>query len=50
MLLEVENVSKSFGVVETIWLQYQDGRPELVFPLEFATADLIYPAPPFDER
>jgi branched-chain amino acid transport system substrate-binding protein len=38
------------GVVQTAILQYQNGRPELVWPAEFATADFAYPAPPFDER
>jgi branched-chain amino acid transport system substrate-binding protein len=38
------------GVVVTALLQVQNGRPELVWPAEFATADFIYPAPPFDER
>lgn len=31
-------------------LQYQDGVPQVVWPLEHATADFLYPAPPFDER
>jgi branched-chain amino acid transport system substrate-binding protein len=38
------------GVVITALLQYQDGGVELVWPLEFATADLAYPATPFGER
>lgn len=38
------------GVVITALLQYQDGAVELVWPLEFATAELVYPAAPFDER
>jgi branched-chain amino acid transport system substrate-binding protein len=38
------------GVVVTAVLQYQNGRPELVWPAEFATADFAFPAPPFDER
>ncbi len=38
------------GNVPTAILQYQHGRAELVYPLEFATADLVYPAPPFEER
>jgi branched-chain amino acid transport system substrate-binding protein len=31
-------------------LQVQDGRPVLVWPAEFATTELVFPAPPFDER
>jgi branched-chain amino acid transport system substrate-binding protein len=38
------------GNVPTAILQYQHGVVELVWPKEFATADLIYPAPPYDER
>ncbi len=38
------------GNVVTAILQVQNGRPELVWPAEYATADFIYPAPPFDER
>lgn len=38
------------GVVVTAILQYQNGRPELIWPAEFATAEVVYPAPPFDER
>jgi len=38
------------GNVITAVLQVQNGRPELVWPAEFATADVIYPAPPFSER
>jgi branched-chain amino acid transport system substrate-binding protein len=38
------------GVVTTALLQYQNGRPELIWPAEFATADVVYPAPAFEER
>lgn len=38
------------GNVVTAILQYQNGRPELIWPAEFATAEFAYPAPPFDER
>lgn len=38
------------GVISSPILQYQNGRPELVWPTEFATADFVYPAPAFDER
>jgi branched-chain amino acid transport system substrate-binding protein len=31
-------------------IQWQDGQLELVWPPEHATADLLYPAPPFDQR
>jgi len=38
------------GNVPFVLLQYQNGKPELVWPADFATADFVYPAPPFDER
>lgn len=38
------------GDVVTAILQYQNGRPELIWPAEFATADFAYPAPAFSER
>jgi branched-chain amino acid transport system substrate-binding protein len=38
------------GNVITAILQVQDGRPELVWPAEFATADFVYPATPFGDR
>ena len=38
------------GVVESPILQYQSGNVEIVWPSEFATADLVYPAPPFKGR
>lgn len=38
------------GVVPSVILQYQEGGVELVWPEEFATADLVYPAPPLDDR
>lgn len=31
-------------------IQWQNGKQELVWPLEHATADFFYPAPPFDQR
>jgi ABC-type branched-subunit amino acid transport system substrate-binding protein len=31
-------------------IQWQNGQLELVWPPEQATADFLYPAPPFDER
>jgi branched-chain amino acid transport system substrate-binding protein len=36
--------------VTTAILQYQHGKQELVWPAEFATAPLAYPALPYDER
>ncbi len=38
------------GVVTPAMLQYQGGQVELVWPADFATADLVFPAPPLDER
>lgn len=38
------------GSVPFVLLQYQNGKPELAWPAEFATADFVYPAPPFEER
>jgi branched-chain amino acid transport system substrate-binding protein len=31
-------------------IQWQKGKLELVMPPEYATAELAYPAPPFEER
>ena len=31
-------------------IQWQNGQLELVWPPEHATADFLYPAPPFSER
>jgi branched-chain amino acid transport system substrate-binding protein len=31
-------------------VQWQNGQLELVWPPEYATAELLYPAPPFDQR
>jgi branched-chain amino acid transport system substrate-binding protein len=31
-------------------IQWQNGKMELVWPPDQATADFVYPAPPFDER
>jgi branched-chain amino acid transport system substrate-binding protein len=31
-------------------MQWQNGKIELVWPKDHATADFLYPAPPFDER
>ncbi|MGQ0571856.1 MAG: amino acid ABC transporter substrate-binding protein [Armatimonadota bacterium] len=38
------------GVVPVVFLQWQRGRQELVWPREFATAPFQYPAPPWDQR
>ncbi len=38
------------GVVVAPYLQYQGGQIELIWPREFATAELVFPAPPYDER
>ena len=38
------------GVVVAPYLQYQGGTIELIWPREFSTADLVFPAPPYDER
>lgn len=38
------------GVVQTVFLQWQRGNQELVWPKEFATAPLQYPAPPWAQR
>jgi hypothetical protein len=31
-------------------VQWIDGKQELVWPVDQATADFVYPAPPFEER
>lgn len=38
------------GVVTPAILQYQNGRVQLVWPAEFATADLAFPAPAYGDR
>lgn len=38
------------GVVQTVFLQWQRGNQELVWPKEFATAPLQYPAPAWNQR
>ncbi len=38
------------GNVPVAILQYQQGKVQEVWPPEFKTADLIYPAPAFDDR
>jgi len=38
------------GVVETLLPQWQNGKMELVWPKEQASAPPRYPAPPFSQR
>ena len=38
------------AVITPIYLQYQGGQIQLIWPQEFATADLAYPAPAYAER
>jgi branched-chain amino acid transport system substrate-binding protein len=38
------------GIVNAVFLQWLNGKQELVFPRESATAAFVYPAPPFAKR
>src|SRR3990172_7794185 len=38
------------GNVQVAILQYQEGVVQLIWPKDFATADLVFPAPPYSER
>jgi branched-chain amino acid transport system substrate-binding protein len=38
------------GTVGSPILQYINGKQEVVWPTDIATADFVFPAPPFDER
>jgi branched-chain amino acid transport system substrate-binding protein len=38
------------GIVQAAFAQWQSGKQELVWPKEYATAPLLYPAPPFAKR
>jgi branched-chain amino acid transport system substrate-binding protein len=38
------------GLVQAVFIQWINGKQELVWPKEFATATLAYPAPPFSKR
>ena len=38
------------GVVQSVFIQWINGKQELVWPKEFATAPLAYPAPPYSKR
>ena len=38
------------GIVPSVFNQWLNGKQELVWPKEFATAPFVYPAPPFAKR
>jgi branched-chain amino acid transport system substrate-binding protein len=38
------------GIIQGVYVQWINGKQELVWPKEFATAPLAYPAPPFNKR
>src|SRR5262245_49995073 len=38
------------GIVQSVFIQWQSGKQELVWPKEFATKPLAYPAPPYSKR
>lgn len=38
------------GIVQSVFNQWLNGKQELIFPKEFATASFGYPAPPFSKR
>jgi branched-chain amino acid transport system substrate-binding protein len=38
------------GIVRSVFLQWVNGRQELVWPQDYATVPLAYPAPPFAAR
>ncbi|HEY7647878.1 MAG TPA: amino acid ABC transporter substrate-binding protein [Methylomirabilota bacterium] len=38
------------GIVQSVFVQWLNGKQELVWPKESATAPLAYPAPPFAKR
>ncbi|HEX3177905.1 MAG TPA: amino acid ABC transporter substrate-binding protein [Methylomirabilota bacterium] len=38
------------GIVQAAFAQWINGKQELIWPKEFATAQLAYPAPPFAKR
>ncbi len=38
------------GIVQGVFVQWINGKQELIWPKEFATATLAYPAPPFAKR
>lgn len=44
------NIIQHQGIRGQKILQWQDGQQEVIWPFEFATADLAYPFPAWDER
>ena len=38
------------GIVQSVFIQWINGKQELIWPREFATAAFAYPAPPFAKR
>jgi hypothetical protein len=38
------------GIVQAVFVQWINGKQELVWPKDSATAALVYPAPPFSKR
>jgi hypothetical protein len=42
--------SDGTGIVQTIYIQWLNGKQEMVWSKEWATAPLAYPAPPFGKR
>jgi branched-chain amino acid transport system substrate-binding protein len=38
------------GIVQAAFAQWINGKQELIYPKEFATAPIAYPAPPFASR
>ena len=42
--------SDGTGIIQSVFLQWIKGKQEMVWPKEFATAPLTYPAPPFANR
>jgi branched-chain amino acid transport system substrate-binding protein len=42
--------SDGTGIVQSVFVQWINGKQELVWPKEFATAAFAYPAPPFTKR
>jgi hypothetical protein len=37
-------------VVQSVFVQWLNGKQELVWPKDFATQPLSYPAPPYSKR
>jgi branched-chain amino acid transport system substrate-binding protein len=38
------------GIVQAAFAQWINGKQELIYPKEFATAPIAFPAPPFASR